>query len=237
MKLTILGNNGPYPKAGGTCSGYLLENNDTKVLLDCGNGIFSNFQNVCNLEDLDAIILSHLHPDHISDIFILRYALQFKDLSLKLFAPNEPLDEYERLYYRTFNLNSINEKKNLKIGDMKFKFSKMEHVIPNYAISIQSDDKTFVYSGDTSYTNELIRFSKDADLLLCEAGVLEKDIGKRPPHLSPKQAVNIANSARVKKLILTHFYPEYSLNMYENEVKEHINDSIEFAKEMKSYDF
>src|SRR5690554_3434426 len=97
MKLRVLGNNGPYPKAGGTCSGYLLENKNTKVLLDCGNGVFSKFQNVCKLEELDAIVLSHLHPDHISDVFILRYALQFKDLSLKLFAPNEPMYEFERL--------------------------------------------------------------------------------------------------------------------------------------------
>ncbi|MCG8541098.1 MAG: MBL fold metallo-hydrolase, partial [Clostridia bacterium] len=66
MKITILGNSGPYPRAGGACSGYLLEEDDIKILIDCGNGVLSRLLGMIeSLEDIDAIILSHLHSDHI----------------------------------------------------------------------------------------------------------------------------------------------------------------------------
>jgi ribonuclease BN (tRNA processing enzyme) len=79
MKLTILGNNGPFPGAGGACSGYLLSNEKCNILLDCGNGVLSNLQKLIPLKMLDAIILTHLHSDHISDMMVLRYAIQIKN--------------------------------------------------------------------------------------------------------------------------------------------------------------
>lgn len=79
MKLTVLGNNGPFPSPGGACSGYLLEEDSTKILIDCGNGVLSNLQKICPFEDLSAIILTHLHSDHISDLMVLRYAVQIKN--------------------------------------------------------------------------------------------------------------------------------------------------------------
>ena len=68
MKLTVLGNNGPFPSAGGACSGYLLTNGQTKILIDCGNGTLSNLQKITGLESLDAIIMTHLNSDHSSDM-------------------------------------------------------------------------------------------------------------------------------------------------------------------------
>ena len=77
MKLTVLGCYGPYPAAGGACSGYLLEHEGFAVLIDCGNGVLSRLQEFIEPSKLKAIIISHLHSDHCSDLFILRYALQF----------------------------------------------------------------------------------------------------------------------------------------------------------------
>lgn len=235
MKLTVLGNNGPYPKAGGACSGYLIESDHTKILLDCGNGVLSNLQKVCDLGELDAIILSHLHPDHISDVFVLRYALFLNSLSLPIYAPEEPFEEFNRLFYKSFSIKVIREEESPKIGDLKLKFKKLDHIIPSYATSICLGDKRFIYSGDTVYTEDLVHFSKGADVLLCEAGVLEKDLVKNPPHLSGKQAVEIANRASVKKLILTHFLPKYSIDMYKKETKGLFNSEIQYAQEMKTY--
>jgi ribonuclease BN (tRNA processing enzyme) len=78
MKLTVLGNNGPFPSAGGACSGYLITEGDKNILIDCGNGVLANLQRFIPIEELDAIILTHLHSDHMSDMMILRYALQIK---------------------------------------------------------------------------------------------------------------------------------------------------------------
>lgn len=231
MKLTVLGCYGPYPIKGGSCSGYLIEEDQSKILLDCGNGVFSNYQKNFSLEDLDAIILSHLHPDHISDIFILRYALEFRKKSIKIFAPNNPHEEFIRLFHKSYEISIIDSKKSFKIGNMMIHFEKMNHVVPDYAICIEANGKKLVYSGDTSYTQKLIDFSKNADFLLCEAGVLEKDLVNTPPHLSPEQAVEIGERANAKRIMLTHFYPEYSLKMYKEEIGK---KEIEYAKEMKT---
>jgi len=94
MKLTILGNNGPYPAPGGACSGYLLESDsgETRLLIDCGTGVLANLLAVCPPKALSAVILSHLHYDHMSDMLPMQYALQFSSRvkSLPVFAPEAP---------------------------------------------------------------------------------------------------------------------------------------------------
>lgn len=76
MKLTVLGKYGPYPRAGGATSGYLLAEGRTNLLVECGSGILSRLQQCIPLGEISGIVLSHLHSDHIADMFILRYALQ-----------------------------------------------------------------------------------------------------------------------------------------------------------------
>ena len=80
MRLTILGNNGPYPAAGGACSSYLLESDSgsTAILVDCGAGALARLEERLPIERLDAVVLSHLHYDHMSDMLPLHYALQFR---------------------------------------------------------------------------------------------------------------------------------------------------------------
>ena len=94
MKLTILGCNGPYPAAGGACSGYLLESDsgDTCILIDCGTGALANLMASGALDRLDAVVLSHLHYDHMSDMLPMQYALQFdpRPTPLPVYAPEAP---------------------------------------------------------------------------------------------------------------------------------------------------
>ncbi|MFZ7121035.1 MAG: MBL fold metallo-hydrolase [Eubacteriaceae bacterium] len=236
MKLTILGNNGPYPKANGACSGYLIEYNETKVLLDCGNGVMSNLLNICNVEDLNAIVLTHLHPDHISDIFILRYALQRKNIQIPLYAPSSPREEFDRLKYKdVFKINEIDENLVLNINELEISFCEFKHVLKNFGICIKSNNKKIVYSGDMVYDEKIYEFAKQADILLIEAGVLEKDLKYNPPHLSAKQACSIGQISKVNKLLLTHFNPEYHLDEYIKEVINQFDGLLVLATIMKTY--
>ena len=73
MKLTVLGCNGPYPAPGGACSGYLLQEGDTGVLRDCGAGVLAQLEKHMPPQNLTAIVLSHLHYDHMSDMLPLIY--------------------------------------------------------------------------------------------------------------------------------------------------------------------
>jgi len=242
MKLIVLGNNGPYPKAGGACSGYLIEKDNTKILIDCGNGVLSRLQQMCDIEKIDAIILSHLHSDHMCDILVFKYALGIKKMkgsfqgSLPIYTPVDDEELINRFDYNgVFKIIPIEDEKILEIGDLKIEFKEMIHPVKTYAIKIKDGKKVFVYSGDTSYNDELIEFASEADFFLCEAGVLEEDRGETTPHLSAKQAGEVGSKAKVKRLILTHFWPEYRLDKIMNEAKESYDSILELSEEMKIY--
>ena len=219
MKLTILGNNGPFPAAGGACSGYLIQSGGISILIDCGNGVLANLQKFIRFEELDAIILTHLHSDHISDMHVLKYAVQIKrkrghfDRAIEVFAPPEPVEEYGRLYVKdAFILKTIAEDTILKIGDFSITFAQMKHPSMDFAVKVECGGKKFVFSGDTSWTDKIISFSKGADLLMLDAGLLERDFAEGAPHLTAAQCGIAASEAGVKKLLLTHFWPDYDVN-------------------------
>ncbi|MFZ5352912.1 MAG: MBL fold metallo-hydrolase [Bacillota bacterium] len=243
MKLTVLGNYGPYPKAGGACSGFLVDSEEAKILLDCGNGVLSRLQQYIDIEELDAIILSHLHSDHMSDIMILQYAADIKMMKgqmqhgIKVYAPCNPEEAFERLRYKNaIDLHKIEPNTKLTIKNLTIRFKPMVHGYENYAISVEKGYKKFVYSGDTSPNEDLVEFSKGADLLLCEAGLLERDEKCiRAMHLTAKEAGEIASKAGVRRLLLTHFLPDVRIEHYMNEASEVYNGIMEIAGENKSY--
>ncbi|MDF2840978.1 MAG: fold metallo-hydrolase, partial [Clostridia bacterium] len=212
MKLIVLGNYGPYPKAGCACSGFLLATSNAKILIDCGSGVISKLQQHIEIEELDAVILSHLHSDHAGDMLTLGYAVDIKmkkqkiEHSLKVYLPEKPAEEYERIKSKqAFEAIKIDEKLILVMKDLKITFKEMKHGYQNYAICIEQGNKKFVYSGDTMPNDALIDFAKNADLFLCEAGMLDRDMkDMRAMHLTAKEAGEIAEKAGVRRLLLTH---------------------------------
>jgi len=217
MRLTVLGNNGPFPSAGGACSGYLLTGGGSRVLIDCGNGVLGNLQKFLPLTGLDCIIVTHLHSDHVSDLMVLRYAVQIKNArgtmakTLDVYAPPEPQAEFERLDIKNaFNLRPLNSGTVLDVGGLRFKFSEMTHPVKCLAVSAEEGTKRFVFSGDTSWNEDIIGFSKGAELLMLDAGLLSKDkTSDNVAHLTAEECGIVAREAGVERLLLTHFWPEY----------------------------
>lgn len=243
MKVTILGNNGPFPSAGGACSGYLISEGDKNLLIDCGNGVLSNLQKFIRIEELDAIILTHLHSDHMSDMMVLRYAVQIKinrGLGIKpidVYAPSQPQDEYSRLDISgVFNTKPITHELVLNFGDMRLEFREMVHPVTSYAVSIVSKGKKFVFSGDTSWNENIIEFSKDADLVMLDAGLLSKDKkSDNVPHLTARECGIVAQKANAKLLLLTHFWPDDDVSNHIAEAQENFS-KVEIAQLLNSYD-
>lgn len=243
MKITVLGNNGPFPGAGGACSGYLLEDGENKLLLDCGNGVLSNLQKIVGFSGLDAIILSHLHSDHISDMMVLRYAVQIRmkrglmDRLIDVYAPAEPPEEYARLDIDdAFNLKPITPELVLSFGKLRITFTEVRHPVKSFAIKAEDGEKCFVYSGDTSWNENIIGFSKGCDLLMLDAGLLSRDkTNNNVPHLTAKECGIIAKEAGVKQLLLTHFWPEYDKRDLLREATENFS-SVKTTEMMKSYE-
>ena len=243
MRLIVLGNNGPYPSAGGACSGYLVIEGDTKILIDCGNGVLSNLQKFIEHEDLGAVILTHLHSDHMSDMMVLRYAIQIKmnrgqDIKpLDVYAPSEPLEEYNRLSNKgVFNLNTITQDTVLNYGNLKITFKEMTHPAKCFAVAIDNTEKRFVFSGDTSWNSDIIEFSKGADLLMLDAGLLSKDKNNdNVPHLTARECGLVAKEAKVSRLLLTHFWPQDDAMNHLLEARENF-EKVEIAELLKEFD-
>ncbi len=241
MKLTILGKYGPYPAAGGACSGYLVEQEAVRVLIDCGNGILSRLQQVCDIKDLDAIVLSHLHSDHMSDIMILRYALDilkarglYHKGPLPLYLPQNPSGIYKEIAAMdTFEPFVIEEGMKVEIGGLTFTFREMTHPVQSFAVSIENGDRRAVYTGDTNWNTVIEEFAAGADLLLADAGLLERDkVPGKSPHLSAEEVGLIAKNACVKRLVLTHIWPGYEEEELIREAAIHFAKPI-MAQEME----
>ncbi|WP_432409257.1 MBL fold metallo-hydrolase [Wukongibacter sp. M2B1] len=244
MKITILGNSGPYPRAGSACSGYLLETKNHKILIDCGNGTLSRLLSIIgSLNELDAIILSHLHSDHISDIMVMRYALGINQekgtitKSIPLYAPRDPEDTYVKLQFKNaFIQEELMEHSILTFGDIRITFKLMSHPVRTYGLTVEENGKKFVYSSDTKYCDAVNEIAENSDLFLCECNLLERDRIEDAYHLSAKQVGEIATNARVKKLLLTHIWPEYDIDELLNETRNHFSGDVEIAAELESYE-
>src|ERR671932_2330240 len=77
MRLTVLGKSPSWQDAGGACSGYLIEEGDTAVVIDCGNGVFGKLRRFRDYTKVDAVVISHLHADHFLDLVPFAYALTY----------------------------------------------------------------------------------------------------------------------------------------------------------------
>ncbi len=244
MKLTVLGCYGPYPPAGGACSGYLVEFEEWKLLLDCGNGVLSRLQHFIEPHQLDAVVLTHLHSDHISDCFILRYAIKaaFKQgrrtRPLPLFAPSRPAEDYERLTDPgIFQVQPIRDAETLTFGPLQLSFLRTVHSVSCYAvkITVAGSPQTVVYSGDTEYFPDLADFARGASLLLCEANFLQRDLlAEQINHMSARQAGILGKQAGVKRLVLTHLLPYREGEAYLAEASKEF-EAVELAQEGEVY--
>lgn len=221
MILTMLGVNGPYPSVKGACSGYLLSSDSgrTKILLDCGSGVLGRLLNECSVRDLNAVVLSHLHFDHMSDMLPMNYLLQAAGIErLKVVCPGSP-DKVRRILED--GALDLYPTQDMTIGEMKLEFLRVAHPVETYAVRVICDGKTFVYTGDTNECDALQLFANECDLLLADAGLLRDDWTIKKPHMTPGMCARLARDVGARMLVLTHINPSYNV---EAVLDEAIND-------------
>ena len=221
MKLTILGNNGPYPAPGGACSGYLLESDsgETTVLIDCGTGVLANLMDAGALDRLDAVLLSHLHYDHMSDMLPMQYAIQFhpRRHPLPVYAPMSPEPVRALLDCPCYDLWPCDD---VTIGEMCVSFSPARHPIETNAIAVACDGERFVFTGDSNQDPLVELFCEGASLLLADAGLSAADHKPSSPHYSAALCGQLAKNTHAKRLLLTHFNPKYDPEALLEEARE-----------------
>lgn len=213
MFLTVLGRYGPYPRANGACSGYLLEDGDTRVLVDCGAGVFARLCEYMRVDELDAIVLSHMHFDHCSDLLVMRYALDQQTVEpgaekkrIPLYTPSEPREIAELLTNKSLFLHrSVQAGDTVAIGSLTFVFSAMAHSVPTNGMRVTGrDGRTLFFTGDTKAFPGLAEHARGADALLIDACFV--DASQSGPHLNVKQACAVAREAGVGTLLCTHLW-------------------------------
>ncbi len=244
MKLTVLGKYGPYPRAGGATSGYLLAEGRTNLLVECGSGILSRLQQCIPLGEISGIVLSHLHSDHIADMFILRYALQIlqqrgeaKNVPIKVFAPAQPAYDLQALRASgMFEFLTMETGLHVRLGDFDLDFSEMTHPVPSYAVRFTGESSVLAYTGDTNWNDEIVPFVEGADLLLADCGLLKKEkTGPAVPHLTADEVGRIAVQSGVRRLICTHINPRHDEAEVLAQAQAHFAGAV-LAKEMHSYE-
>lgn len=134
------------------------------------------------------------------------------------------------------NYHEISENTKINIGNMQVTFCTTDHPVETYAIKVTNGKTSIVYTSDTSFTSKdrIVQFAKGAYLLICEASLLESyGFPEINSHLTAKQAGIIAKEAKVKELMLTHFWPEENTIQYLKEAKKEFKRVV-IAKEGRS---
>jgi ribonuclease BN (tRNA processing enzyme) len=214
MRLTVLGCAGSFPGPEAACSAYLVEAGGFRLLVDFGSGSLSALQRYAGLNTVDAIILSHLHCDHMMDacVYVVcrRYAPDGPLPALPVYAPagaperlaaaysadEGPLDDV----YTFYGL----QPGSFPIGPFTVTVDRVNHPVETYGVRLEHEGRVLAYSGDSSPCEALLRLAQGADLFLCEASYL--DGVDNPPglHLTGREAGEIATKAGARRLLLTH---------------------------------
>ena len=215
--LTVLGSSGGAPTRTNPASGYLLESGDTSIWIDAGTGTFMELADHTDPGALDAVVLSHIHVDHCTDVFGLYGYLAFGPsgtLPVPVFLPPGAAEHLaafarageEHVFRTVLDLVEVEAGAGVTVGDIAIRFGRAVHPVPALVTRFDTPGGSLAYSGDTGPGSDLVDLSVGADTLLCEATITgERDEQTYPYHLSAGEAGEIAAEAGVATLILTHF--------------------------------
>jgi ribonuclease BN (tRNA processing enzyme) len=263
MRLTVLGKSPSWQDAGGACSGYLIEEEGTAVLVDCGNGVFAKLREHIDYVDVDAVVISHMHADHFLDLVPYSYALTY--------APRQqpvPVDRWpgtdcpacpalyvppgaqkvfrqvvgawgnEDLIEKAFELHEYDPSSEIEIGPIRIALKPVPHFTETFAMCISSTNGSgrIVYGADSSPTEALAEFARDADLMLVEATLPRPERTGMRGHLTPGEAGGQARGAGAKRLLLVHISDELDWGWARDEAAETFGGPVEVATEGATFD-
>ena len=211
MRLTVVGCWGGSPRPGGACSGYLLEDGDDSLLLDCGPGVAGAVQHVRPLEAIDHVLVSHFHFDHVSDAGALMYARLVRRIvgeplgDVVFYAPEEDARVAGLAMDGAARAVGVDEGASLKIGRLNCTFLKTDHPVPCLAVRVENEEgESVAYTADGALTGRLVAFCAGADVLVSECSLYAGVDGSAMGHMSCDDVARLAAGARPGTLVLSH---------------------------------
>jgi len=216
VRLTVLGGCGAWPAAGQACSGYLVEHDGFRLLLDLGYATVPRLLLRAAADSVDAVFISHGHPDHCADLNPLLRARALRDdppPPLPVYAPPGALNavlalDRPGMLDSALRLREFNPGDELHIGPFDAGTRLLPHYLPNAGIRLSAGGRTLAYTGDTGPSPEVVALARGADLLLSEATYVDEVPEDSRRYLSSaRQAGMHAAGAGVGHLMLTHLQP------------------------------
>ncbi len=247
MRLIVLGSGTCVPSLKRNAPGYYLEAGETRLLVDCGSGTLLQLERCSrSYKYIDAVFITHLHPDHFSDLMPLIHALLYtpgfkrkKDLII-----NGPIGL--RRYYDLAIASIIGKPEGFSIVVQEIEDSlvlepfvvtamRTVHSESSVAYRFEEGGRSLVYTGDAAYDEGLIDISRGADILVIDASFPESMKVKN--HLTIRECGLVAEKAGVKKLILSHLYPvDVSDQERLNECREVFTGDVSLAHDLMQID-
>jgi ribonuclease BN (tRNA processing enzyme) len=217
--LTVLGCDGSWPGPGGAGSGYLVQAAGTSILLDAGPGTFAQLQQRADPGDISAVVLTHAHPDHWTDLESFATWAGFGPGRDHFGGPNgRPLPVFappglrERSHFSRaswLDWRELAPSTVLKLGALEARFAATDHGTLTLAVHLSHEGATLAYSADSGPGWSVEELGPAIGTFLCEATYTQELEGSLL-HLSGREAGVMARAAGVGRLILTHRWPTVS---------------------------
>lgn len=226
FEVVVLGASGTYPQPDKAATGYLLRSGGFHIWMDAGSGTFANLQRHTDPQGLHAVMISHLHIDHILELFSFYYALRFSAGSqgprgLQVFAPAGAEAHLSQLVSPTgadgfggyFKFRTVRSGDKISLEPFIFSFLRSIHPVECLSMRVEAGGRTLVYTSDTGWNDELVEFSRGADVLIAEASMQAPNPIMAQVHMTAEEAGSLAEKAGVGRLVLTHIVPGLDPNL------------------------
>lgn len=216
MRVTVLGGCGAWPDAGQACSGYLVEHDGFRLLLDLGYATVPRLLQWVTADEVDAVFISHGHPDHCADLNPLLRARALRDdppVPLPVYALPGALDavlalDRPGMLASALVLHDFSAGSDLSIGPFRGVTRLLPHWVPNAGLRLTAGGRVLAYTGDSGPDPQVVELARGADLLLAEATYVEDIPEESRPYLSTaRHAGQRAAQAGAGRLVLTHLWP------------------------------
>lgn len=223
VKIEVLGCNGPFPAADGATSGYLVSSGDARIVMDLGTGTLGRLTAITAPEQVTAVVFSHWHFDHTSDMLPLMYRLQA--CAAQPLHVYGPVDEQSPIRAAvaadaTTVLHDIAPGDRLDLDGVQADVFAARHPVPAVMLRLQAEGRTLCYTGDTNEVPWLTDFARSADLLLADGLFPTAAWTEGKPHLSARLTAELADRAGAARLVITHLNPTIAPDILLQEARE-----------------
>ncbi|MFN8129969.1 MAG: MBL fold metallo-hydrolase [Solirubrobacteraceae bacterium] len=262
MRITVLGKSPAWQDAGGACSGYLVQEGGTSLLLDCGSGVFAKLRERIDYCALDAVVITHMHADHFFDVIPFAYALIYTPRQQpvpvagwpgtdtparpRLHLPLGGLEIFRtvvgafgdrELVEKAFAVSEYEPDDVIDVEGLAVRFRRVPHYIATHATEVRAPDGArFVFGADSRPNDAIVEFADGADLLMLESTLPRPERQGLRGHLTPGEAGDHGRRAAAKRLVITHVSDELDLEWAQAEATKTYGAPAEVAADGAVYE-